>query len=92
MSKAGANPEVLGNMVQILTRFIDLQDNVVSNLKSQYGNVGSDWDDQKYEELGAVLDEVTAAISGTNATLSTCITKIQLLQRIMEDYLNQHLG
>ena len=33
MAKSGANPEAMDNMVRILTKFIDLQDNVVENLK-----------------------------------------------------------
>ena len=92
MAKTAANPEAMDNMIQILTRFIDLQDNVVENLKSQYENVGDEWDDQKYQELGNVIDQATAAIKGSYATLSTCITKVQLLKSIMEDYLAQHMG
>ena len=92
MARTGANPEAMDNMIQILTRFIDLQDNVVENLKSQYENVGDEWDDQKYQELGNVIDQATAVIKGSYATLSTCITKVQLLKSIMEDYLAQHMG
>ena len=92
MAKSGANPEAMDNMVQILTKFIDLQDNVVENLKTQYDNVGEDWDDQKYLELGDVINQATATIKGSYNTLSTCITKVQLLKSIMEDYLSQHMG
>ncbi len=92
MVKTGANPEAMGNMIQILTRFIELQDNVVENLKSQYENVGDEWDDRKYQELGDVIDQATAAIKGSYAMLSTCITKVQLLKSIMEDYLAQRMG
>lgn len=92
MAKGGANPEAMDNMVQILTKFIDLQDNVVENLKNQYENVGDEWDDKKYEELGEVINQAAAAIKGSYATLSTCITKVQLLKSIMEDYLSQHMG
>ena len=62
MAKTGANPEAMDNMIQILTRFIDLQDNVVENLKSQYENVGDEWDDQKYQELGNVIDQAKISI------------------------------
>lgn len=92
MAKVGANPEAMDNMVQILTKFIDLQDNVVDNLKTQYANVGDEWDDQKYQELGSVIDQATTAIKGSYATLSTCITKVQVLKSIMEEYLAQHMG
>ena len=92
MAKSGANPEAMDNMVQILTKFIDLQDNVVENLKTQYENVGEEWDDRKYEELGEVINQATTAIKSSYTTLSTCITKVQLLKSIMEDYLSQHMG
>lgn len=92
MAKIGTNPEAMDNMIQILTRFIDLQENVIDNLKSQYENVGSEWDDEKYQELGNVINQATTAIKGNCATLSTCITKVQLLKSIMEDYSAQHMG
>ncbi len=92
MAKTGANPEAMDNMVQILTKFIELQDNVIENLKTQYANVGDEWDDQKYKELGAVIDQATTAIKGNYATLSNCITKVQVLKSIMEEYLAQHMG
>lgn len=91
MAKSGANPEAMESMVQILTKFIDLQDSVVENLKSQYANVGEGWDDQKYHELGNVIQDAATAIKGSYATLSGCITKVQVLKSIMEDYLSHQL-
>lgn len=91
MTKIGANPEAIENMIHIISRFIDLQENVVEGLKNEYQGVGSEWDDRKYEELGEVINEATIAIKGNYNTLSTCVTKLQLLKSIMEDYLAQHI-
>jgi len=92
MAKSGANPEAMDKMVQTLTKFIEVQDSVVETLNSNYQDVGDEWDDKKYEELGDVISQATAAIKGSYATLSTSITKIQLLKSIMEDYLSQHMS
>ena len=92
MAKSGANPEAMDKMVQTLTKFIEVQDSVVETLNSNYQDVGDEWDDKKYEELGDVINQATAAIKGSYATLSTSITKIQLLKSIMEDYLSQHMS
>lgn len=92
MAKNGANPEAMDKMIQTLTKFIEVQNSVVETLNSNYQEVGDEWDDKKYEELGEVINQASAAIKGSYATLSTSITKIQLLKSIMEDYLSQHMS
>lgn len=92
MAKSGANPEAMDKMIQTLTKFIEVQNSVVETLNSNYQEVGDEWDDKKYEELGEVINRASAAIKGSYATLSTSITKIQLLKSIMEDYLSQHMS
>lgn len=92
MAKSGANPEAMDKMIQTLTKFIEVQNSVVETLNSNYQEVGDEWDDKKYEELGEVINQASAAIKGSYATLSTSITKIQLLKSIMEDYLSQHMS
>lgn len=92
MGKAGANPEAMDRMIQTLTKFIEVQDSVVETLKSNYLDAGDEWDDQKYQELGNVIDEASAAIKSSYAILSSSITKVQLLKSIMLDYLNQHMS
>ena len=92
MGKTGSSPEAMDKMVQTLTKFIEVQDSVVESLKSSYVEVGEEWDDKKYEELGDVIDDAAASIKGSYATLSTCITKVQVLKGILEEYLAQRLN
>ena len=92
MAKTGSSPEAMDKMVQTLTKFIEVQDSVVESLKSSYVEVGEEWDDKKYEELGDVIDDASASIKGSYATLSTCITKVQVLKGILEEYLAQRLN
>lgn len=88
----GTSPEAMDRMVQTLTKFVEVQNSVVETLKSNYQEVGEEWNDKKYEELGNVISEATIAIKSSYATLSTCITKVQLLKSILEDYLSQNLS
>ena len=92
MEKTGSSPEAMEKMVQTLTKFIEVQDSVVESLKSSYAEVGEEWDDKKYEELGDVIDDASASIKGSYATLSMCITKVQVLKGILEEYLAQRLN
>lgn len=92
MGKTGSSPEAMEKMVQTLTKFIEVQDSVVESLKSSYAEVGEEWDDKKYEELGDVIDDASASIKGSYATLSMCITKVQVLKGILEEYLAQRLN
>lgn len=92
MAKSGANPEAMDKMIRTLTKFIEVQESVVETLNSNYQETGDEWDDKKYEELGEVINQATAAIKSSYATLSLSITKIQLLKSIMEDYLAQHMS
>lgn len=92
MAKSGASPEAMDRMIQTITKFIEVQDGVINTLKSNYVDIGDEWDDQKYLELGEVIDESITAIKGSYATLSTSITKIQLLKSLLEEYLRQRIN
>jgi len=92
MAKSGADPEAMEKMIHTLTKFIEVQDSVAETLQSNYQDVGNEWDDKKYKELGDVISQAVTAIKSSYATLSSSITKIQLLKSIMEDYLSQHMS
>ena len=45
----------------------------------------------EYQNLGAVIDQAVAALSSNYATLSECTTRLQVLKRILEDYLSHQI-
>ena len=92
MARTGSSPEAMDKMVQTMTKFIEVQDSVVESLKNSYLEVGEEWDDIKYDELGDVINDATASIKGSYATLSTSITKVQVLKGILEEYLSHRLS
>jgi hypothetical protein len=92
MSQTHASPEALDRMAKNITKFLQVQQDVVSALKRDYQAVGGEWQDKKYQELGAVVDQAVTAINSSSAPLSTCVTKVQVLKGILEQYLSTTIG
>ena len=84
-----SSPEAMERMINNITKFI--QESVAQSLKSDYIAVGEEWDDKQYQNLGAVIDQAVAALSSNYATLSECTTRLQVLKRILEDYLSHQI-
>lgn len=82
-----ASPEAMERMVQNITKCIDAQQKVITSLKNDYAIVGEEWNDKQYTALGGVVDQAIRDFSATYASLSECTTKIQLLKRMLQDYL-----
>ena len=79
-----SSPEAMERMINNIKKFIQV-------LKSDYIAVGEEWDDKQYQNLGAVIDQAVAALSSNYATLSECTTRLQVLKRILEDYLSHQI-
>ena len=83
-----SSPEAMDRMINNITKFIQVQQSVAQSLKSDYIAVGEEWDDKQYQNLGAVIDQ---AVSSNYATLSECTTRLQVLKRMLEDYLSHQI-
>ena len=86
-----SSPEAMDRMINNITKFIQVQQSVAQSLKSDYIAVGEEWDDKQYQNLGAVIDQAVAALSSNYATLSECTTRLQVLKRLLEDYLSHQI-
>jgi len=92
MAKIAGSLEAMDRMMSNLTNTLSAQNEVANRLKSDYESVGSDWNDEKYEELGSVIGEAVTALKSAEPKLSETITKIQLLKSMLNDYLSQRMG
>ncbi len=92
MAKIAGSLEAMDRMIYNLTNTISAQNEVASRLKRDYDSVGSEWNDEKYEELGNVINEAVAALKGAEPKLSETITKIQLLRTMLNEYLSQRMS
>ena len=91
MSQAKASVETMDRMKRNVTKFMTNKQARMSALRNDYATVGEEWNDLKYQQLGETLNQAITAISGSSASLSECVTKIQLLKGKLEDYLAQQV-
>lgn len=78
-------------MITSITKTIQAEQAVVNSLRQEYQVIGQEWNDAQYENLGPVIDDAVRELSGNQAKLSECITKLQLLRAKLEEYLNTSL-
>ncbi len=88
MAQVKASVEAMDRMIRNITKFMTNQQALISALRNDYATIGEEWDDPKYKQLGEALNQAITAISGSSASLSECVTKIQLLKGKLEDYLS----
>jgi len=92
MAKVASSLEAMDRMIFNLKNTIIAQNEVASRLKNDYNSVGSEWDDEKYEELGRTIDEAIVALKSAEPYLLDTITRMQLLKSMLNDYLNQRIS
>ncbi len=91
MAQARASVEAMDRMIRNVTKFMTNQQALMSALRNDYATVGEEWNDPKYQQLGETLNQAITAISGSSASLSECVTKLQLLKGKLEEYLSQQV-
>lgn len=88
MATGHASLEAMNRMISTLTKFMTLQEQVKASIKNDYAITGTEWHDEKYQELEGAINDVISAISASYVELSNCQTRIQVYRRALEDYLN----
>ena len=89
MASTTTSTEAMDRMIRNVTKFMTNQQALITALRNDYATVGQEWHDQKYQQLGETLNQSITAISSSSATLSECITRLQLLKTKLEEYLAQ---
>lgn len=85
---AASSVDAMDRMIRMLTQLNQALVDVENQLKRDYDIVGTEWDDRQYKNLGDVIDEISTSISASYSKVSECTTRVQLLKRALEDYLN----
>lgn len=85
-----SSPEAMERMINNITKFIHVQQSVAQSLKSDYIAVGENGTTSSIK-IWCVIDQAVAALSSNYATLSECTTRLQVLKRILEDYLSHQI-
>lgn len=91
MASTTTSTEAMDRMIRNVTKFMTNQQALITALRNDYATVGQEWHDQKYTQLGNTLNQSITAISSSSATLSECVTRLQLLKGKLEEYLAQQV-
>ncbi|MCR5185948.1 MAG: hypothetical protein K6D97_02380 [Clostridia bacterium] len=75
-------------MIKNLNSFKDLQEELIKNLKKSYEQIGQVWDDEKYKQFGEYLAPVYKAGGDSYIAMSDCVSRMNVLRKSLEDYLN----
>lgn len=84
---AQASVEAIERMSQNIRKFIEAENAIVSALRNDYAIVGQEWNDSNYEKLGPVLDDAVRELSGNQAKLEECVTRLQHCRTLLQEYL-----
>lgn len=63
-----------------------------SVLSKKYQSAGSDWRDNKYTQLGTIVNECNTALNQPVKQLQECITKLNELLKAVDEYENIHIN
>lgn len=87
MGTGHASLEAMDRMISNLTKFMTLQEQLKASIQNDYAIAGTEWHDEKYQQLEAPINDIVSAISASYVQLSNCQTRIQVLRRALIDYL-----
>ena len=90
MSSGRASVEAMDDMIRLLTKVQQLQDDIAKDLRQKYESIGSDWNDEQYQKMEEEISEMIRYLSECSGALSLGTTRLQLRKRMLEEYLNMH--
>lgn len=82
-----ASPEAIERMIRNIVKCVEAQQSVANSLKRDYALVGLEWNDKQYLALGTVIDQAVVDLYANQTSLSECVTRLQVLKRVLEEYL-----
>lgn len=88
MARVQGSPEAIAAMAQRIKGVINTGNQAVAQLTSAYRAAGSDWNDNKYKELGDVVNQAVSAIKSPMAELESAISKLNRMEADLRHYLS----
>lgn len=87
MAKVQGSPEALSQMANQIKKVIQQENAAAQALQQAYRSAGSEWNDAKYQQLGAVVNDAVTAIRQPIADLEAAIQKIKKMEQELRAYL-----
>ena len=76
MQGGKSSVEAMEQMIRQLTELESIQEDMQTRVQRTYDDIGSEWNDQQYQNMGAEIDEIVRTLSTCYTSLSESITKL----------------
>lgn len=87
MAKIQGSPEAIERMIAQIDSVIAKQHDTMLFLVNTYKAVGSEWNDSKYQELGAIISSAVKSLQAPLQDLEKSRAKLARLKDILNAYL-----
>jgi hypothetical protein len=92
MSGVNTSSDLLKDAVNLCSRARHTLSATQSSMQRDYRRAGNDWSDEKYRQLGDIVNECDFTIKKSVNELNICLTSLERLRSIVTEYENVSLG
>ena len=86
MSGIQTSSQAIREAISVCGSAIDTLRVTQRGMQSKYIEAGKDWNDSKYQELGAVVDECNQSIKKALRELETCLVPLKNMENSIDEY------
>lgn len=91
MAKVSVEKSAVEKSIALCESAIRNYEEAAGYLEKQYRIAGSGWNDDKYKQLGNVVQDCTTALNRPVSELEECLEKLRLMLKAIEQYENENL-
>lgn len=89
MGGNGSSVKAMEDMLRMLTEFETTQKDLAQQLMRKYEDVGAEWDDIQYTNLGEDIRQIQLLLNNSYVQVSNTIQSLIVRKSMLEDYLNR---
>lgn len=91
MAKVSVERAVLVQSIALCNRSIQQYKQTSHSLEMKYREAGGNWHDEKYRQLGGVVNECITALNAPQKEMEECLDKLNELLKAIESYERENL-
>lgn len=91
MASASVEKEAILRSIALCNHSIEQYKLTARTLASKYREAGNGWSDEKYRQLGNVINDCVGSLSSPLRELEESVTKLNEILRLIEMYENENL-
>ena len=86
MSYVSVDSALIQRVLRNCSETISRIEKTKQNLTSSYQSLGATWSDSKYQHLGTIINDCTAAINKASGELQNCVQNLELINVHIQEY------